>query len=234
MFLYVMSLTVMGRSAATLAITAEPIDLGTVQPGQKIAFEFQLRNTTPVSVKIERLIPSCGCTTVGDVAGKLVNPDERFSIKGILDTENRRGLMQTHLALSYRAGSDTMIRNTMLTVRSVVHSPLRVVPEPVIFAYDPNNRDSLSQTVTIDSHELESFAVVEAVPSAPWIHVNSEETEFRKSGGEPRAARLRIAIDPEVLDQTYGSLGSGNQSLRVRTTVRSLPDLLIPIEIRRP
>jgi hypothetical protein len=213
-------------SAPGFLTTPEPVDLGNVEPDQKIPFEFSVNNGTSGDVMLQSLIPSCGCTNVDDVAGTTIAARAALRIRGMLDTKDRRGPMTTHAVLSYRSGSESEVRNLLLTVRADVKSPFRVHPEPVILG-----RDQPSALLTIDSEELSLFTVSEILPSVSSITASLENSGLGAEGASNRPVRIRLSLKPGAMNDSFGLAPSRRQSVFVRFH-QQVPGLHIPVEIR--
>lgn len=154
-------------------------------------------------MRLVKLAPSCGCTYVDDVRGESIGTGEVLPIRGTLDTTDRRGRTESHAVLSYRPDADREgrgpSRDIVLTVRADVLPIVRVSPEPILFDLGSDITDELTKTVDLDSDRLDSFTLVEALPSASWVTARIIEREFRQDAVRPRAAKLQVAVDPAGL-----------------------------------
>jgi hypothetical protein len=232
--LFAVSFTVPGRAAPGQLATPAPINLGKVDPGCTIPFEFRVANTTAHVLTLTRLVASCGCTHLDEVEGWKLPPGVSVSIRGILDTSDRRGAMQAHSVLSYRTPIARADQNMILTVEADVRSRFRVRPEPLIFDLDPAKPYSHIGKILIDSTSIDSFLIRQVEASSTWITAEILQPEFRIDRRPAEAASVLVTIDGKARGIGCWSSSDNQQSIRVHTSVESLPVLTIPIHIRCP
>jgi len=217
----------------SILLPPAPVDLGPSQQGDNRSFVFQIKNTTLKAITVVKLQTSCGCTWMDDVKGKRVKPGEVLTIKGSMDTANKRGQAESHALLSYTMEKSPLEGNLLLTVRTYVDPLVRITPEPVTFDIGSGPGGS-SKIVALDSLRLDEFTLEDASTTESGLVVAVVQPEFRKGDGEPRPAQMQVALDPAMLAQ--GAYPSSSASLRVRVVIPDKPPQIfdIPVVIREP
>lgn len=117
-------------AAATSTLTAENIsfvtdnhDFGDVQEGPTADYEFQFKNTGKEPIIIQRVQPSCGCTTPS-YTKEPIGPGKTGTIKASYNTSGRPGQFTKTLTVVSNAGTK------VLTIKgNVEKAPTSSVPE---------------------------------------------------------------------------------------------------------
>ena len=127
--LYGFSLRAYSPAPVASLATPAPVDLGAVDQGRTCPFTFRVKNTANRPVTVAKLIPTCGCTWLDNVEGRRIDPGDVLSIRGTLDSEDRRGRTESHAVLTYAlADAPGPARSLMLTVRADGRPAVLVVP----------------------------------------------------------------------------------------------------------
>lgn len=215
--------------------TPEAADLGTVEQGQEVSFTFALKNTLARPITIAAVLSSCGCAWFDDeIKGKRFEPGQTIPVRGVFDTKDRRGRTESHAVLSYRTEPSVTERKLILTVRALVRPTLRVTPEPLVFELGPASGGPLTEEITIDSDQVDEFAVISAECPVPGITVELIDRDFLRDHVATHPARVRVTLDPVAWGAGAPFSSSARPFLRVRTTAMSEPTLLVPIDVERP
>ncbi len=209
----------------------EPVALGEVDQGEEIPFTLRVKNTTARPISIVDLATSCGCTRVDPVAGRSIEPGVTLAVSGLLDTDGRRGVMNSSAILTYRTPPSGPDRKAILSVGAFVRPTLRIEPETLTFHLVANSSKPIVQTVAIDSAKLASFTIHDPGVSVPWITAEIEESKVCEVA---RPARLKVTLDPVALPADYLDSPAPTMQVRVRTTSEREPILIIPVLIRKP
>lgn len=83
-------------------------DFGTIKEGQKVSHSFEFVNSGQAPLKIERVIPSCGCT-VPNYPQELILPGETGWIEFEFDSTNRVGENKRKITIIANVPSETEV-----------------------------------------------------------------------------------------------------------------------------
>lgn len=117
-------------AAATTTLTADNMsfvadnhDFGDVQEGPTADYEFTFKNTGKEPIIIQRVQPSCGCTTPS-YSKEPIAPGKTGTIKASYNTSGRPGQFTKTLTVVSNAGTK------VLTIKGTVEkAPTSSVPE---------------------------------------------------------------------------------------------------------
>ncbi len=124
--------TATAPTAATpdaIVFKADTHSFGTVAEGAPADYEFVFKNTTGKPIVIQRVQPSCGCTTPS-YSKEPVAPGQSGSVKASYGTTGRPGEFNKTLTVFYLVGDDTNPQTKVLSITGTVEkAPTSSVPE---------------------------------------------------------------------------------------------------------
>jgi hypothetical protein len=156
-----------GTQAPTLGdvppIRLEPasIEFGYLQPSKNATGVINIHNTGNAPIKILSTKASCHCTTLDELAGKVIPPKESVPLHATLDTGMVPGIKKSSLTLVFEGYT----RPLSVNIRGEVTLPIRVVPQflnIVTRNEEGAQPPPLQGTVTIESIDQKPFRVLSA------------------------------------------------------------------------
>lgn len=108
-----------------------------------------IRNTSPIPLTINAVVPSCKCTTLSDLVGKEIPPGSTVELKVKLDGAPAMGVRRSSVKISVNGYG----RALEVAVKAEVTMPVRIVP-PYIN--------------TVDQKNLTGRVIVESIDRAPF------------------------------------------------------------------
>ncbi len=112
-----------------IVFTADAHAFGTVSEGAPAEYEFTFKNTSGKPVVIQRVQPSCGCTTPS-YSKEPVAPGHSGTVKASYGTTGRPGEFNKTLTVFYVVGDDTNPQTKVLSITGTVEkAPTTSVPE---------------------------------------------------------------------------------------------------------
>lgn len=101
-------------------------DWNSVLQGEVVEHDFKIKNTGGSPLRIERVKPSCGCTTVGDEDGKqVIAPGAVGKITLRVDTKKFSGTIRKTAAVSTNASKITQT----LTMQGKIETAVEISPK---------------------------------------------------------------------------------------------------------
>lgn len=199
-----------GQPAAASPLVVEPpsVDFGRVAPGTKHPAKFTLRNAGPAPLTIASAKPSCKCTDVTDIAGKVIPPGGTLELEAALQVPKSPGEKDAKVMIAVEG------RPGMVLARMVaeVTQPVRSTP-----AYVDALKGTAAGTIRLESVDGAPFRVLSAGGRPPVL-----------AGFDPAKDAPRASYD---LRWDVPGLGSPLPQWLVITTDR--PDCpQIPLRIR--
>ena len=181
-------------AAARVPLLVDPpiVNFGTVAPGTKHPARFVLRNAGAVPLTIERAAPSCKCTDISDIVGKVIEPGGSLELTAALQVPKSPGEKDAKVMISV-AGQPGMVLAQMV---AEVTQPVRCAP-----AYVDALKGVQEGTVAFSSVDGKPFRITSA-GGRPPIFVG-----FDPAKDAPRAQyqlRWRLAdIGPSAPPQWW-------------------------------
>lgn len=113
-------------AAARIPLLVDPpiVRFGAVAPGTKHPARFVLRNAGRAPLTIERAAPSCKCTDISDVVGKVIEPGGSLELTAALQVPKSPGEKDAKVMISV-AGYPGMVLAQMV---AEVTQPVRCAP----------------------------------------------------------------------------------------------------------
>lgn len=166
---------------------AEPeYDFGNVGQGTKITHDFVLRNTGTSDLHIQRVVPSCGCTTSSLDSDKIA-PGTEAQLSVTFDTSGFAGEKVKTVRL-YTNDPDQL--TAILTLKGSVIPEVEVVPRRVFFG-EITEGTPASRDVTITIREGSSVRIKSIVSRSPDITLHELEASDTKRV-------LRVDLSPDT------------------------------------
>lgn len=187
-------------------------DFGPVSQGEKVRCEFLLTNESENNIRINTVIPTCGCTVV-EYTPELVKPSAKLRLTAEWNVGANRGATQVHITVLAQGASDQLQQ-----------IPLRIMGNvtPDIL-YDATTLEFTPSTgvkrITFSPGTMKSFVLKRAY---------SPHRAF-KASVEPDGVTIGVTCHPEdVADLVLESF------VLVETSSANEPNLKIPVMLRLP
>jgi hypothetical protein len=117
------------NAVGPIVFTADSHSFGTVSEGAPAEYEFAFKNTSGKPIVIQRVQPSCGCTTPS-YSKEPVAPGQTGTVKASYGTTGRPGEFNKTLTVFYLVGDDTNPQTKVLSITGTVEkAPTTSVPE---------------------------------------------------------------------------------------------------------
>ncbi|MEI6475600.1 MAG: DUF1573 domain-containing protein, partial [Planctomycetota bacterium] len=143
---------------APLMVEPPKVDFGVVAPGTKHPAHFVLRNVGSSPLTIERAQPSCKCTDISDIAGKVIAPGGTLELNASLLVPKSPGEKDAKVMITV-AGYPGMVLASMV---ADVTQPVRAAP-----AFVDALKDKQEGVVHLSSIDGKPFKVTGAGGRAP-------------------------------------------------------------------
>jgi hypothetical protein len=179
---------------AQVPLMVEPpvVNFGVVAPGTKHPARFLLRNIGSAPLTIERAQPSCKCTDISDIAGKVIAPGATLELTASLLVPKSPGDKDAKVMITVAGYPGLVLANMMADVTQ----PIRAAP-----AFVDALKDKQEGVVHLSSIDGKPFKVTSAGGRAPLF------VGFDPAKDVARAAydiRWRVAeISPGALPQWW-------------------------------
>lgn len=204
-----------GGEMCCLAVEPKVIDLGKIPLNTERPFTAQLRNDGGQIVRVERIVPNCGCADIATGTTQL-NPGEVTELKGRFLGHGVPGRMTKQILVETDHGGACVLDLTAQVVRLISWSPETVVLEPDLFSDAAGAKELM-----ISNGSDRVVRLLKEVGSTPTVAL-----ELPRSDLPPGDRARLLATVPAVVATAQKTV------LRVRTTHDREPLLEIPIEIR--
>lgn len=180
---------------ARIPVLVEPPmrDFGVVAPGTKHAATFQLRNVGKAPITVARAMPSCKCTDLTPIDGKVIQPGGALEVSAALLVPKTPGMKDAKIMVVFE-GYNGMVEAKM---QGDVTLPVRVAP-----AYVDALRGTQQGKVALSSVDGKPFRILSAGGKAPRF------VGFDPAADQPRASyelewRAADLLDGAALPQWW-------------------------------
>lgn len=191
-----------------LAVEPPSVDFGRVAPGTKHPARFTLRNAGPEPLTIASAKPSCKCTDVTDIAGKVIPPGGTLELAAALQVPKSPGEKDAKVMITVEGRPGLVLARMVAEVTQ----PVRAAP-----TYVDALKGASAGSIRLESVDGAPFRVLSAGGRPPVL-----------AGFDPAADAPRSAYD---LRWEVAGLGSPLPQWLVITTDR--PDCpQVPLRIR--
>lgn len=197
----------------------EPLkDYGTVPKGEKINWEFVVKNTGKSDLQILSAQPSCGCTVAN--FDKVIKPGETGKVGAHVDTTAFAGPISKTITLQT---NDPNTPSAQLTIHAVVKPFVEAYPAGFV-RYNLLQGDTATQSVVIYSEEDEPFQVTGIDVPGDYVKANFTKIENeadRVKAGKPGQTQYKVDI-------TFGGptvqLGPIAERIKIKTNSKHQPE----------
>ena len=172
---------------APLMVEPPKVDFGVVAPGTKHPAHFVLRNVGSSPLTIERAQPSCKCTDISDIAGKVIAPGGTLELSASLLVPKSPGDKDAKVMITI-AGYPGMVLATMV---ADVTQPVRAAP-----AFVDALKDKQEGVVHLSSIDGKPFKVTGAGGRAPLFVGFDPAKDAARATYDIRWRHAHIATGP--------------------------------------
>jgi hypothetical protein len=110
----------------SIVLEPETLDFGTVAPNTELRGDVTLRNTSDAPVKVLVMKPSCKCTTVQDLTGKVIGPGETVTITAVMEKRSYPGPRNSKINFAFDDGTQTEFLITSVVSLAIQAEPAYV------------------------------------------------------------------------------------------------------------
>jgi hypothetical protein len=199
------------------------LDLGEIMQGETASGKFVIENRGTATLQIERIRPSCGCTTVKlSEDQKTIAPGGKVEIEAKFNSRGRQGQQKKYVTIT---SNDPKTRSLRVTLQAMIKTLIEVRPGPIL------NVQEVRPGTLIDKH-------VDLLPDSGETVLTVESVDINKTGfrhteeilkdGERTGVRLRFSVDesapfgtlnPTVTVNALVGEKKAKQTIRVRGRV---------------
>ena len=218
----VMAQTDAAAEKAPRLTLVDPVkDFGTVPKGQKLTWEFQVKNTGNADLEILGARPACGCT-VADF-DKVIKPGQTGKVVSVVDTTSFSGAISKSVALET---NDPAAPNAMVTINAVVKPYIDVHPAGYV-RFNMLQGDVEAQSVTLYSDEEEPFQIVRVETPQEWIKVDYKRLDEPMAGlGREGQNQYRFVFTVGGPDARIGPL---SEKVKIVTNSKHQPEYQVSV-----
>ena len=218
------------EKAAPRLTLVEPVkDFGTVPKGEKITYNFVVRNTGTSDLEIIAAKPTCGCT-VADF-DKIIKPGMSGKVTANVDTANFAGPISKSVTLET---NDPNTPTAQLTISAIVKPYVEAYPAGFV-RFNLLQGENETQTVTLYSEEDAPLEIVKIESPQPWIKITprkSEGADLVANLGRAGQTQYKLDINVGGTDAKVGPLA---EKIRIVTNSKHQPEYLLSVSgIVRP
>lgn len=112
------------QQPAPIVVDPPLVQLGRVTPSSKHPVRFTIRNITSAPVKILDARPSCKCTTLESLAGRVLQPAEAITLDTTMDAPTVPGEKDAHIFITVE-GFD---RTIQASIKAMIVMPIEADP----------------------------------------------------------------------------------------------------------
>ena len=145
-------------AAGRFDIVPEVIDFGAVGPGSVNRGVFKMTNRGQRPVRVLRVTPSCVCTTLSDLAGRVVAAGETISLEASLDAPKQAGEKEAKVFVQMEG----MEQPAIVKLKGMVTLPVQ--PNPAFASALQGVEDGTIRLASVDG---KAFKVVASNGNAP-------------------------------------------------------------------
>jgi hypothetical protein len=166
-------------------------DFGVVDQGSKVTNRFEILNNGDADLKIERIVPACGCTAA-IVASDTIKPQSSTEMQITFDTAGFQGEKEKLIRI-YTNDPDKP--STVFLVRGKIKPDVEASATLVDFG-DVIRGETPSRSITIASDQSKRIALSELSTSSSAVIANG--TDFSSGGKTGKNIQISIAKDAPV------------------------------------
>lgn len=193
-----------------------------------ITHTFILANSSKTRLVIERVQPTCGCTTVllqtknGSSAGADLAPGEQVSLRATVALDQIRSGPISKYVYVFALGSSTPAAT--LELRGNLQELISFTPQIVNFgAVGAGVQHTIAVTARINRRLLDKEHAVELVCSAPDVRISELPGNHRGSEGDRDVRNYAVTLPADArLGELHGSLYFKRQVVETAPAPRSM------------
>jgi len=167
-------------------VPAPEHDFGSVAQGSLVKHDFVIRNMGKGALRIESIVPSCGCTA-SSASTDTIAPGAEGLIHVEFDTQGFSGKKLKTVKLHT---NDFEEPSVMLTLSGHIEQDVEIVPTRLFFG-EVRRGESKSEEVSVIVREQAGFSVGDIKSHSPFFHINFKEQS-------PKRQRFTVSIDPQA------------------------------------
>lgn len=212
-----------GAKAPRLTVVEPVKDFGTVAKGDKLSWDFLIKNTGTADLEIIAARPACGCTVAS--FDKIIKPGQTGKVSANVDTSTFNGPIGKAVTLET---NDPATPTAQVTIHAVVKPYVEAHPAGFV-RFQLLQGDAETQTVTLYSEEEEPFEIVKVDSPQEWIKVDykkADETQIVPGVGNGRNAQYRVTVTAGGPDAKIGPIAD---KVRIVTNSKHQPEYLLSV-----
>jgi hypothetical protein len=213
-----------------MKIPVREYNKGVVQKGDKVKYDFVVKNVGDATLNILQVRPACGCTVAE--FDKEIAPGEEGKISAAVDTRSFSYGEQVK-TISVKT-DDAVEPNVSLRISVVVSAYIRVLPnDRVVFSARKGYGDEKKLVLHAEDDEEEPFEVKSATTDTEYVEVSYEKTKEHVVQVEPNviARRDDYILTVKLSPETPVGYITG-RSIIVKTTHEKMPEVKINLSAR--
>lgn len=169
-----------------LSVLNSSFDFGTVEQGVKVVHEFELRNDGDEELKIERVVPACGCTAT-QLTAPLIAPGASGKVRLEFDSS---GFVGTEEKSARLFSNDPNKPFVTLSLKGNIEVDYVIKPSRIMFG-EVLRGDAAAQEVTIQMKPGSKGTIGSISTLSPYLTVSELESSSTKR-------RITVALKPET------------------------------------
>lgn len=202
----------------------EPIkDFGTVAKGDRLEWNFEVKNTGNADLEIIAARPACGCT-VSDF-DKVVKPGQVGKVHAVVDTTAFTGPIAKSVTIET---NDPSTPTAQITISAIVKPYVDAHPAGFVrFNLLQGNADT--QVVTLYSEEDAPFEIVKIDSPQEWITVTQAKVDPAmavQNVGRPGQAQYQLNITAGGPDARLGPIA---EKIKITTNSKHQPEYTVSV-----
>jgi hypothetical protein len=200
----------------------DPIkDFGTVAKGDKLTWNFTVKNTGTADLEIIAARPACGCTVAE--FDKVIKPGQSGKVVANVDTTAFSGPIAKGVTLET---NDPSTPTAQVTIHAVVKPYVDAHPAGFV-RYQLLQGDAETQTLTLYSEETEPFEIVKVETPQEWIKADWKKADSPlPETGRTGQAQYKLNVTVGGPDAKVGPLA---EKIRVITNSKHQPDYWVSV-----
>lgn len=175
---------------STVKVPEPVFDFGSVSQGATITHDFKIQNTGNAVLRVNKIVPSCGCTA-GTMDPEKIKPGESGVIHVSFDTAGFSGNKVKTVRLYT---NDPFSESVLLTLKGSIEPDTRIEPRQLLFNDVIKDGESIlnaEQVLTISVREGAGVTLGTVKTYAPHI-------EIKELSSSATQKRLQISIAPSA------------------------------------
>lgn len=203
------------------AVAVEPVkDLGTVPKGDKVAYDFLIRNEGKAPLEITNVQPACGCTVAE--FDKTIAPGQTGKVHAVVDTTTFNGPISKGVTVYTNDPQNPQIE---LTVRAKVEPYINVKPGYARYLIVQKETQEGTIVQALWAPDGTPFEVTEVDSPLPALKVSFREATEAEREADAKGKQWRV----EMLLSNEAPVGPIADYVTVHTTHPKQKQVQIPV-----